>query len=138
MRPAVLATGNMRHIHGPAFVTATGSTDPALYTRTWGGDALMHEPALLFQHPIDGFAIHHNPILASQQHPQSAIAKRGMLLDQLPQPLDPRRIGHPAPRWSRSRPMQPGSAHSQHATPSPFRDTRQRDSHASDVFRSKG
>ncbi len=98
----------------------------------------MHEPALLFQHPIDGFAIHHNPILASQQHPQSAIAKRGMLLDQLPQPLDPRRISPPASPLRGGRSMQAGSTDAEHLTASSFRDTRDGSLHASDVFRSKG
>ena len=98
----------------------------------------MHEPALLLQHPIDRFAIHDEPVLAAQQHSQAAIAKRGMLLDQLPQPLDPRRIGPPASPLRCGRSMQAGSTDAEHLTASSFRDTRQRDSHASDVFRSKG
>jgi hypothetical protein len=29
MRPPILSTGNMRHIHGPPFITPTGPTHPA-------------------------------------------------------------------------------------------------------------
>ena len=84
MRPAVLAARNMRHIHGPPFIAPTGLTHPASDARAGRGDTLMHEPPLLFQHPIDRFAIHEEPVLAAQQHPQPAIPEGGILLDQLP------------------------------------------------------
>ena len=138
MRPAVLAAGNMRHVHGPPFVTATGPTDPALYTRTWGGHALVHEPPLLFQHTIDRFTVHDHPALISQQHLQAAVPERGMLLDQLVKPFGPGRIGPPASPLRCGRSMQARSADAEHLTASSFRDTRHARSHASDVFRSKG
>lgn len=138
MGSTILAARNMCHIHGPPFIASTRPTDPALHTRTRGGDAVMHEPPLLFQHSIDRFAIDADPVLAAQQHPQEAIAKRRMLLDQLVEAFGPGRIGSPASPLRRSRPMQTGSAHTQHLTTSPFRETRHARSHASDVFRSKG
>ena len=138
MRPAVLATGNMRHVHGPAFIAPTGLTHPASDAGAGRGDTLMHEPPLLFQHPIDRFAIHEEPVLAAQQHPQPAIPEGGILLDQLPQPLDPRRIGPPASPLRCGPSMQARSADAEHLTASSFRDTRHARSHASDVFRSKG
>ena len=57
MRPAILSTLTMRHIHGPAFVAALRPTRPALHARAWGSDALMHEPPVLLQHTIDGLSI---------------------------------------------------------------------------------
>lgn len=36
MRPAILPTGNMRHIHGPPFVTPAGPTHPPVDSRPWG------------------------------------------------------------------------------------------------------
>jgi hypothetical protein len=52
----------------------------------------MHAPPLPLQDAIDGFAVHEDPALASQQDLQAAIPERGMLLNELLQPLDPRRI----------------------------------------------
>jgi hypothetical protein len=57
MRPAILSTINMGHIHGPASVAAIRPTRPALHARAWSGDALMHEPPILLQHTIDGLPI---------------------------------------------------------------------------------
>ena len=89
----------MRHVLGPAFIASTRPTDPAVHTRTWGGDALMHEPPLLFQHTIDRLPIDDDPIPAAQQHPQSPIPKGGVLLNALAQPLRPRWLSRPpAPR----------------------------------------
>ena len=83
MRPAILPTGNMRHIHGPAFVTAIRPTRPALHPRAWRRDTVMHTPPLLFQDPIHRLAIDDNPILHSQQYPQPPIPTGGLLLNQL-------------------------------------------------------
>ena len=98
----------------------------------------MHEPALLFEYTIDRLPIDHGSISESQARPQPWISKRRMLLDQLPQPLRPRRICHRTSRVARFRPMQAGSAAPKHLATPPLRDTRRRASHASDVFRSKG
>ena len=138
MRPTILSTINMRHIHGPAFVAAIRPTRPALHARAWGGDALMHEPPVLLQHTIDGLPIDEKSVPESQQHPQPPIPKRWILLEQLPQPLRPRRIRHRASRFARFRPMQARAAETEYLATPPLRDTRQRASHASDVFRSKG
>ena len=100
MRPAILSTGDMRHIHGPPFVALTRSTHPASHARPRGGDSLMHQPALLLQHAVDRFAIHHQAVSTSQLHPESAIPKRRILLDPIPQSLQPGRRGT-APTWSR-------------------------------------
>ena len=110
MRPAVLPTGDMRHIHRPPFIAATCPTGPASHTRAWGRDALMHEPPLLLQHAIDRLPIDDDPIPKLQQHPQSPIPKRGMDLNPIPQPLQPGWVGAPAPScWDRG-PMQARSA----------------------------
>ena len=102
------------------------------------GELTMHEPPLPLQDAIDRFAVHEDPALASQQDLQAAVPERGMLPNELLQPLDPRRISRQASRRPWFRPMQPGSAHPQYLTTPPFRDTRHARSHASDVFRSKG
>ena len=101
-------------------IDTTGPTCPALYARPWGGDALMHEPPLLFQDTIDRFAVHDHPALASQQHLQSAIPERGMLLDQLVEPFGPGRIGSPTSLLRPGRPMQSRSTDAEHLTPSSF------------------
>ena len=70
--------------------------------------------------------------------PESSIPERGMLLDQLTEPLGPRGVSYPgAARWD-FRSMQARSTHAEDVAAPSFRDTRQRGSHASDVFRSKG
>ncbi len=138
MRPAILSTLNMRHIHRPACVAAIRPTRPALYARAWGADTLMHKPPLLFQYAIDRLPIDDDPIPKSQQHPQPPIPKRRILLDQLPQALRPRRIRHRASPVARSRPMQARAADTEDLATPPLRDTRHRASHASDGFRSKG
>jgi hypothetical protein len=123
MGPAILATGDICHIHRPPFVAPTGLTCPAPNTRAWSGEALMHEPALLAQDSIHRLAIYGVPVSESQQHPQPPISERGMLLDQLAEPFRPRRVGPPAVSPRGGRPMQAGSVHAEHlATPS-FRDT---------------
>lgn len=66
MRPAILPTGNMRYIHGPAFVAVIRPTRPALHARAWGGDALMHKPPVLLQHTIDGLPIDAESVPESQ------------------------------------------------------------------------
>ena len=81
MRPTIVSTINMRHIHGPAFVAAIRPTRPALHARAWGGDALMHEPPVLLQHTIDGLPIDEKSVPESQQHPQPPIPKRWILLE---------------------------------------------------------
>ena len=98
----------------------------------------MHEPPLLLQDPVHRLAIHDEPVLESQQHPQPPIPKRGMLLDQLMEPLGPRRISSLLSCAGCARPMQAGTTDSQDPTTMSFRDIRSRGSHASDVFRSKG
>ena len=105
MRPTVLATGNMRHIHGPPFITPTGPTHPAPHPGARGGDPLMDEPSLLFEHAIDRLAIDDPPFLESQQHPEPPIAKRRMLLNQLAQALRPQRVYHSCESSARRRPM---------------------------------
>lgn len=42
MPPAVLSTGDMGHIHGPAMITLRRPTPTNLHTRAWGGNPLMH------------------------------------------------------------------------------------------------
>jgi hypothetical protein len=45
MRPAILPTRKTRHIHGPSFVTLTGSTHPTPDLRSWVTNPLMDQPA---------------------------------------------------------------------------------------------
>jgi len=50
---------------------------------------------VLPQHPIHGLLVHAMGRLATQHGPQMPIAERGVLLNQLPERLDPRRVhGH--------------------------------------------
>ena len=136
MRPAILPTRNMCHIHGPAFVAVIRPTRPALHARAWGADALMHEPPFLVQDTVDRLPIDLKAISESQLHPQPAIAKRRMLLNPIPQPLQPRRLRAASARSRGS--VQTGSADPEYLAAPSLGDTRQRRSHASDVFRSKG
>ena len=46
MSLAIVPTGGMRDIHGPAIVTLQGSALQGLRTREWGVGWLMHEPWL--------------------------------------------------------------------------------------------
>lgn len=96
MRPAIMPTRNMRHIHRTPFVTPTRPTRPASHPRAWGGGALMHEPPLLFHDSVHRLAIHGDAVPKSQQHPQPSIPERGMLLDEPVEPLCPRRVSPPA------------------------------------------
>src|SRR5438105_12295680 len=137
MRPAVPTTGNVRHIHGPAFVTPTGAADPAAGPRARGARALMHQPALQLEHAIDGCAIHHEPLLAAQQRPELTIPKGRMLLNQFPQAVYPRRIPH-RPRARRRTAMQSRTGDAQDPTAPTLRNIRQGGPHPSEVFRSKG
>lgn len=138
MPPAIVPTGNMRHIHRPSFVALAGPAHPAPHPGAGGGGALVHTPSLLLQHAIHRLPIDDEPVPESQQHPQPSIPKRGMLLNPLAQPLGPRRVGRRASRLAPVYPMQAGSAYTKHPATPPLRDIRQRTSHASDVFRSKG
>jgi hypothetical protein len=122
MRPTVLATGNMRHIHGPPFITPTGPTHPAPHPGARGRRPLMHEPPLLLEHSVDSFAIDDNPFLESQQHPEPPIAKGGMLLNPLTQEIRPRRVRGATSLPGPSRPMQAGAADIEDPTTASFRD----------------
>jgi len=67
----------------------------------------MHQPLLLPEYPIHGLLVHAMGRLATQYGPQMPIAKRGMLLNQLPERLDPRRVyGHRTSmtRWGAMQP----------------------------------
>ena len=106
MGPAILATGNMRHIHGPPLITPTGPTHPTPDARPWGGAALMYEPPLLLQDSIHRLLVHGPRGLPAQQRPQMPIAERGKLLNQLSELFHPRWIsGHGVAR-NRGRTMQ--------------------------------
>jgi len=118
MRPAVLATGDMRHVHRPPFITATRPTCPASHARAWGRDALMHEPPLLLQHTVDRLAIDDDPVLKPHQCPEPPIAKRRMLLNPIPHPFQPRRIDTGAVWCWAGGPMQARPAYLQHPTTS--------------------
>ena len=99
---------------------------------------MMDEPALLLQRTIDRLPIDDDLIAEPQLHPEPAVAERGMHLNPVAQPLEPRRVGAPTPsRWGDC-PMQPRSVDAEHLATAAFRDIRPRGSHASDVFRSKG
>jgi hypothetical protein len=89
MRPAILATGNVRDIHGPPLVAPTGSTDPALDSRPWGRESLMDHPPLLLQHPIHRLLVHGPCRLPAQERPEMSIPERGMLLNQPSELLNP-------------------------------------------------
>src|SRR5690348_16772309 len=138
MSPAIPPAGNVGDIHGPPLVAATGSTDEAPRSRTWGRGALVDQPLLLAQHPIDRFVIHGEAVLIAQQRPQPSIPEGRMLLKQ------PLQLGEPAgirpSRWHpRNRPaLQRCPGDLQHVTPVAFGDTRHGRPHPSDVFRSKG
>jgi hypothetical protein len=56
----------------------------------------MHAPPLLLHDAVHRLAIHDDAVPESQQHPQPPIPECGMLLDQLVEPLGPRRVGPPA------------------------------------------
>jgi len=116
MCPAILSTGDMRDIHGPPLVASTRSTHPASHARPRGGDSLMHEPALLLQHAVDRFAIEDDPVLKPHQCPESAIPKRRMLLNPIPQSLQPRWLRAASASSRSSGSMQAGSTHTEHLT----------------------
>lgn len=105
--------------------------------RTWGGDALMHEPPLLFQYTMGSLPIDDDPIRAAQQSPQSPTSKDKVLLNPLPQPLRPRRVSCLRRPAVPSMLMRAGAAHPEHLTAPPFWDNRQRAIRPSHVFRSK-
>lgn len=136
MGPAVVATGNMRHIHRPPFIAATGPAHPPSHARAGRGDPLMHEPPLLLQHAIQCLAIDHEAIPESQLHPAPAIAERRMSLNPIPQPVYPGRLAPDLPSRRTMRSVQASSAPMQHPTAPSLRDTRHARSHAPEVFRS--
>lgn len=84
----------------------------------------MHDPPLLLEHTIDRFAIHDDPVLASQQHSQPPIPECGMLLNPLAEPICPRRVRNSASHPGPSRPMQARMAYLKDPTTAPFRDIR--------------
>ncbi len=75
MRPAVLAAGNMGHLHRPALIAAAGPA--ALAPRPWprGHEPLMHQPPVQLQEAVDRFAIHAEALAIAEQRPETAIAK---------------------------------------------------------------
>jgi hypothetical protein len=82
MRPAIRATRNVGHIHRPPLITGRGLTPPAPHSRPRRARPLMDQPTFEFEDPIDHFAIHPEPLPISQQRPQAAIPKGGMLPQQ--------------------------------------------------------
>lgn len=124
MRPAVLPTRHMRHIHGPAFIAPTGPAHPAAYAGARRTRPLMDQPPLLLEHSIHRLFIDAACRLAPQQGPQMPIAERGILLNQLPERLDPRGgHGHGA-SIHRGDTRQARTADRQDPATPPLRDTR--------------
>lgn len=74
----------------------------------------MHKRAPPLQHPMDRFAIHPQLVPNPQLHAQSAIVKRRMRLNPMPQLFDPWRIGTTPPSRGGGRPMEPSPTHVEH------------------------
>jgi hypothetical protein len=92
MGPPVLATGNMRDVHRPLFVTPTGPTHPPAHPRTWGTRPLVHQPPLLLQYSIDRLLVHGPHGLSTQQRPEMSIPESQVLLNQRPELREPGQV----------------------------------------------
>ena len=94
--PAVISTGDVGDIYGPALIRARSDGDAAL--DPWAGSraALMTEPPLGAKDAVDRLLVHKKTVPEAKESPQTPISVGGVLGDELPDTLHQEGIERPA------------------------------------------